>query len=1041
MREKRITAILMSLFMVISLLPATVFAAAPTTLEGQLKIKGAAAAGTTLSADLKEVKPEGLSEDSISCVWSRKAADDEKEEHLKELSKEKTYTVTKEDIGSKIVLKVTGLEGQGYTGTLKAVTGEVTAEADTSAENASEDDGSSQEQSIGDPSGQTGADTQEGQDTGDSAGQTDENVQEDQNTGEGADQNNSEPAEDVNADQDNGEAGSDPVEGIPAATEDNAENTGTEDEGTADEPYQNTEDSQPAEDNQDTAGTEQDTTETEDTSGDNAGEAGSEAMDGIPAAKEDGTTQSGAADSEDQNTEAKAQAETADGSDVIDFGTVSSDAEDDSLKQYVTVTNTGSETLNFDGNSPEHFAVQDITEPLEPGQSVDVWVVPRVGTEPGTYDDTITYTSEEGANASYTAKMVLTEEKAQEQPSEDQSQENPDKTGEEQTGAQVTPGSEDQTDEDNNAPAESALTTDQTVLPEFTAADQSAKVTIKNTSAEALTVNVKNANGNVVVEPTADSTIAANGSAEYTVKPSQNAKTGEKLTDTITFTDTANAANTVSVTATVNLPEKETVKQSKVTADAAEAVFDNLTEGYTELPAPKTITFTNSGAAEAVLTVTSDKAEGERAFDAVMTNEKVPAENGTAMLNIQPKAGLKAGTYTETFTVTDTAENAESQPVTIKASITIDAVNHSLTIDKGSLSFASVKEGYGQIQAGQITVTNNGNTTETLTQPAGTNFDVSKVDASALTVKPGETVSFTVAPKTGLKVGDYNETIKITAQSGAEISFTASFQVIKGTASVTKIQAPAAVTGIANGTKKDAKSLNLPSSVVIETTKGNMNAAVKWDVENAAYDPSSTKEQTFTVKGSVSLPDGVDNNNKIDLSTSVKVTVKGYSPKLASADNNYITGIKYNGVYTTQSKISFTAVGAGMDNDSPKNGDTRYVPMKWTVINTNIWNSAPYTASFGLAQSGDYTLQVIFRQQAYDGSMWRNQDSYDTKTVPFSISKAKVTAPGQNLTPAANRRRAVKTGDNTMIAPFVILLAAAAGAIGGVIVYRRKRNK
>ena len=97
-----------------------------------------------------------------------------------------------------------------------------------------------------------------------------------------------------------------------------------------------------------------------------------------------------------------------------------------------------------------------------------------------------------------------------------------------------------------------------------------------------------------------------------------------------------------------------------------------------------------------------------------------------------------------------------------------------------------------------------------------------------------------------------------------------------------------------------------------------------------------------------------------------------------------------------------------MDNTSPRKGDTRYVPLHWTVINTNTWNGAPYTASFGLAQSGDYTLKVSFMLQQYNGNGWADMDQYDTKQVPFSISKANVTAPGLDLTPAADRRNAVK---------------------------------
>ena len=331
-------------------------------------------------------------------------------------------------------------------------------------------------------------------------------------------------------------------------------------------------------------------------------------------------------------------------------------------------------------------------------------------------------------------------------------------------------------------------------------------------------------------------------------------------------------------------------------------------------------------------------------------------------------------------------------------------------------------------------VTNNGNVTETLEQPALTNFTVSVNPAQ---LAPGATAVYTVQPKAGLDVGAYSETIKVSSDKSVIVNF----QVVKGNAVLTKIQQPAAVTGLANGTKKDASSLKLPSTVVVETTEGSMKAAVSWNVKEASYKQSSTDAQKFTVSGTVTLPSGVDNDNKISLATSVEVSVNAYSAKVASAENNKITGIDVNGVYTTQTKISFTAVGAGMDNNSPKKGDTRYVPQSWTVINTNVWNAAPYTASFGLAQSGDYTLKVAFAQQQYDGSSWKATGTMDTRQVSFSIAKAKVTAPGTNLTPAANRKSSVKTGDNTPILPFVCILIIAAGAIGGVVFYKKKNKK
>lgn len=159
MRKERILAIIMSVLMALSMLPITVFAAETTALNGKLKIQGIAAEGKTLSADFKNVDTEGLTEDDVTYLWSRKTFDDEAAENagetpqLKELGKEKTYTVTKEDIGSKIVLTITGKEEKGYSGTLTVTSDEVVdaesgaaleAAAEAQTEDASEETGEDQ---------------------------------------------------------------------------------------------------------------------------------------------------------------------------------------------------------------------------------------------------------------------------------------------------------------------------------------------------------------------------------------------------------------------------------------------------------------------------------------------------------------------------------------------------------------------------------------------------------------------------------------------------------------------------------------------------------------------------------------------------------------------------------------------------------------------------------------------------------------------------------------------------------------------------------
>lgn len=883
MSRRRFLAIIMSVFMILSLLPATVFAETSKALDGQLKIQGLAAAGTVLSADLKGIKTEGVTEDSVSYEWFRKTPEDEKKEQqgekpeLKQLGKEKTYTIVKDDVDSKIVLTITGLEDKGFSGSLTATTATVTETVEAAEQNQTKTELNTEDMG--------------------------ENESQDANASE----ETSEETLEIPEAKEEDEAGSESVDGIPAATEDTETSQpeqyeqNTEEEPSLNEyqeelyPEEGNESSEEAENVENTEDTEN-AADNEQTSGD----AGSSSVDGIPAATEDGTYGEGDTIPEDTDEKAyQAEAEVGDGSsDVLNFGNVVPGQEDE-LAQYITIKNTGTETLNFVGISPEHFAVQDITEPLEAGQSVQVWIAPRVGTQPGTYDDTITYQTEEGAEASFKAQMTITEEAPEDTP---------------------TP------------------------------------------------------------EPT------------------------------------------------------QVPLESKVRSDMAEADFGSVVEGYTEAPQAKTATLTNEGNADAVLSdVFSDQGE-IRYFDVSLSSQQISANGGTAAFSVRPKNNLSAGTYTESFTITDTTSG---QNIVLTASVTVDTAKHSLGISTDTLDFASAKKGYSGIGGQQVTVTNNGNVTETLIQPTAKYFTVTA--SSALTIQPGETAVFTVTPTSGLDVNSYQETIKISSEA-TETAFDAYFQVLKGTVSLTKIQNPSDISGIANGTAKDAQKLQLPSVVVIETTGGKAKAKVAWDVQNCSYKVSDTAAQSFTVKGAVTLPDGVDNDNKVELVAYVKVNVEAYTPKKASADNNKITGIEHNGVYTTQSKISFTAVGAGMDNSSPKKGDIRYIPLNWTVINTNTWDEAPYTACFGLAKSGDYTLKVVFQQQQYNGESWKNTDAQDTKQVAFSITKAKVTAPGTNVTPTANQKKSVRTNDATVILPFVIVLLIAVGAICGIIYYKKKKK-
>lgn len=200
--------------------------------------------------------------------------------------------------------------------------------------------------------------------------------------------------------------------------------------------------------------------------------------------------------------------------------------------------------------------------------------------------------------------------------------------------------------------------------------------------------------------------------------------------------------------------------------------------------------------------------------------------------------------------------------------------------------------------------------------------------------------------------------------------------------------------------------------------------------------------QTFNVKGTVKLPDGVKNPDGISTVIAVSVTVNGYSGSKAAASDNKITGIDPDGKYDTNTKITFTAVGAGMDNASPRKGDTRYLPKSWKITEERTWDAAPYTATFRVSKPGNYTLKVTFGQQKYDGTNWKDTGTQSESTVAFAVSQAEIlTATPSPAVTQSNKKSAVQTGDSTPVMTFVIVLVVAVVCIGGILVYRRKKNK
>ena len=908
MERRRFLAIVMTVMMVISLIPSMVFAAAPSgELGGKLKVKGLAAVGATVSADYSKVTPEGVTDEDFTFSWSRQTG----EKELTQIGTEKTYTITQEDLGYKLELDITPIDGSGLTGTQTAKTLEVAATEDEAKALTEQNPDETEKAQLAET-------TDEAENNQDSENQTTDETQTDENQ-------NVENSQNDEVQETEGQLD----ETQTAYDNESAQQTDDSQENASDQTYNETDSTEGTDDSQMKIYTEEQlqvdengnvqTDKTDENAEDTAGKDSKEAYEAVASVE----------DSEDP---------------VCDFGTAQSDLGDVEA-QYVQITNIGSETLNFQEISPEHFMVADITEPLAAGESVNVWVQPREGLEAGDYDDVITYETEEGTEVSFEAKITIEGE------SSDADDEDLEPVEDPKEEPAETPDDSKTSDDNTDASLEAQSLDINTgtlnfsdVEENYTQANETLSVTVTNTGDSTVTLripqseyfNVLNEDGS---EAASGTQLAKGESIMFMVQPKTGLTKGD-YSDTLVFGSNEESEVTAQVTAEISVKEAQQ-QITEIQADPASVNYDDLKEGY-DTPDSTTVTLTNTGNT----TVSLVQPVGEYFnIGELSASELNPGD--TAEFTVTPVTGLTAGDYMDSIQIMQTnADGQEEVLTTVNASITVSEVEkiYKLSVNPTELDFGKTKAGYGEApEAQKVTVTNEGNTNVTLNTPSAKNFKIGKFSATELA--PGESATFKIRPKEGLKAGSYTEAIAVNT---------------------------------------------------------DQNVSAKVNVK-------------FTVK-----------------------TVR--KAKIADPADNKITGISSEG-YTTQSKITFTAVGAGMDNESPGKGDVRYVPYNWKVINTNSWSSAPYTAAFGITKAGTYTLTVVFDRQMYNGKEWENTGEQDTKQVNFNITQAQIVTATPTPQPnGATAKSAVKTGDTTNIAPFVIILVIAAGCIAGVVVYKKKKK-
>lgn len=146
-----------------------------------------------------------------------------------------------------------------------------------------------------------------------------------------------------------------------------------------------------------------------------------------------------------------------------------------------------------------------------------------------------------------------------------------------------------------------------------------------------------------------------------------------------------------------------------------------------------------------------------------------------------------------------------------------------------------------------------------------------------------------------------------------------------------------------------------------------------------------------------------------------------------TVERNRVTGLRANAQIARGETVAFTAVGAGMDNRSPEDGDVRFEPVDWQINPSGTFAAGgPYAASFSTEKMklGHHVLTVRYQRQIYDAAkgMWCNDEGVlSSVRVPEKVVSSEIPL----------------TGDNT---PVVFLLGLTL-ASGGLLVARLRKRK
>ena len=448
--------------------------------------------------------------------------------------------------------------------------------------------------------------------------------------------------------------------------------------------------------------------------------------------------------------------------------------------------------------------------------------------------------------------------------------------------------------------------------------------------------------------------------ASYTVAAEDQ---GHKLSVTVTGTGSYTGTDTSSEMATV-------VVKAPVLGLIV-PTFAEVVAGY-EQPAAAALTITNTGSAGATITGVASS-DPDRFIISTNGSSQIAAGATDTSWTIQPAAGLAAGTYGATVTVTYDGGKTVSSTVSFVVKESAPAPASELFI--GNLVFDPVQEGYQAVPEKAFTVTNTGAADVNVTSAtlSGKNHASFALSGGAATIKAGDKDSstYTVIPNLGLSEGTYSATLVLTYDNGktaqADVTFTVS--ATAGTPSLT--------VGNVNFGSVAEGSTPGAAAISIENT-GDVTATIT-DV--------SVDSKNFTVNTTGSTNIAAD-------ATDTTWTVQPVSGLSAGTYTGQIT-VTYNGAAPATARVTLTVSEGSAPAEATLSvdgatvtqtvGKLENIPI--TIRNTSAFDAAIRQVAINdtnnyFTVNGDGSSKIPANQS--DASSWYVTPKADLPAGPYS---------------------------------------------------------